>query len=248
MPTSSRFAIISTPSAEGELRCGTLSGKFLRLIPSRFPPKDLYARIAGGRDAEWAELEAETNPRLRAQERLLGSRIEGQPPPRFQNWNHAPFAYGARYGSRFWGSDVPVMELMSDIRTALAVSVAKREEFMRMTEEGPMEMDMRVLSHPIKGVFADARDLAPDASEQERRDVGRQVLGLGADGLRFRPRERPAGEGVAVLSTRPLDSSGQAAHFRFLWDGSRVAEIYSFDTGELFALDRLEDPELKLVR
>lgn len=248
MPTSSRSGIISTPIAAAELPCGTVEGTFYRLIPSRFPPQNLYERIARGREDEWAELEAETNPRLRSQERQLGHRIEGVPPDRFQNWNHAPFAYGSRYGSRFWGPDVPALELVSDLRTALAVAVAKRERFMGLTEEPACAMDMRVLAHPVNGRFADARDVAADASAEFRFGIGRAVLGLEVEGLRFRPDERPAGEGVAVLSTKSLGRSVQATHFRFMWDGSRIREIYSFDTGEQFAPDQLEDPKLELCR
>lgn len=250
MPTSSRFATISTSTAADDPSSRAVEGTFYRLIPSRFPPQDLYARIAQGRAAEWTEIEADTNPRLRAQERILGSRIDGPAPDRFQNWNHAPFAYGsAREGTRFWPPGVPALELVADIRTALAVAVARRERFMSFTDEPATELDMRVLSHPVKGVFADATHLDRHASEEERRALGRKVLELDVDGLRFHPVERPAGEGVAVLSTRPLGRSAQATHFRFLWDGLRIAGIYSFDTGETIPPGEMDAvPESKIWR
>lgn len=119
---------------------------------------------------------------------------------------------------------------------------------MRLTDEGPTQMDMRVLAHPVEGRFADARDLPADAGEKERRDVGRRITAMEVDGVRFRPEERPEGEGIAVLSTGALGRSLQAAHFRYLWDGSTVRQIYSFDTGDLFEPARLLDEDFRPCR
>ena len=209
------------------------TGSTYRLIPSRFPPVNVYeGLIANDRMDELVAAENLTNPRLISQERISLSALgDAKADPRLQNWNLAPFAYGNPDGSLFFGEDRPCMEVATDRQTALAVSVAKRETFLRSTQEAPIGLDMRMLCHPISGYFWDIRNLSMPASKLDqttRREIGAKIP-KSAQGLLYRAAERPAGTCVAILTGDVLERSTQTTHFRYIWDGFRMSLLYAFD-------------------
>lgn len=104
------------------------SGEAFRLIPSRFPPVNVYdGLIANERQEELVAAENLTNPRLRSLHRLSAvANSAAAADPRLQNWNLAPFAYGNPDGSLFFGEDRPCLEMALERQTALAVSVVSR--------------------------------------------------------------------------------------------------------------------------
>lgn len=209
------------------------SGEAFRLIPSRFPPVNVYeGLIANDRQEELVAAENLTNPRLRSLDRFAAAaRADGGADPRLQNWNLAPFAYGNPDGSLFFGEDRPCLELALERQTALAVSVARRQSFMEATSEEPIGLDMRMLLTPVDGVFWDLRGVAiPPAGLQmkERRKLGARMP-VEAQGILYRTPERPAGTGLAILTGHVLQRSQQTVHFRYMWDGRRIALLYAFD-------------------
>lgn len=212
------------------------------LIPSRFPPIDLYARIADGQDATFSELESLTNPRLKERRQLLNGTdaVDGNS-PLVQNWNHAPFAYPNPDGTSFFGPELSALELACDLETALAASVAKRERFLAATCEPATGLDMRVLSRTVKGRFADLRSLDPATLPEAKRAVGRQVYEAGLDGVLFRSPERAAGQCVSTLRGETLGRAVQGEHFRFNWDGTRIDVLYDFRTGTRIHPERLRE-------
>ena len=209
-----------------------LDATFHLLIPSRFPPIALYERIAGDHGDEVASIESLTNPRLAEKRRMLGSEMPTKnEPPAWQNWNHAPFAYPNPNGTRFFGPDVPALELADDLQTALAISVERRARFLGLTNEAKITLDMRAISRRVKGSFLDARDAGAEASESERLAVGGGAIDGGFAGVLFTPRERPTGGAISVLNNEVLGRAVQGEHFNFVWDGGRIRTIYSFAKG-----------------
>ena len=205
---------------------------FFTLIPSRFPTVDVFARVANDRSGELAEIESLTNPRLRERDRLLnGVEAIDDNGPLLQNWNHAPFTYANPEGSRFFEAEHPVLELASDMQTALAISINKRETFLARTGEAAIGLEMRELSRAVKGRFADVRDLDPSSDRKKRLLTGRAVMDAGLDGLLYRPSERPAGFCVCALKGEVLERAVQRDHFKFVWNGNRVSRVYSFGSG-----------------
>lgn len=199
-----------------------------RLIPSRFPPISIYeGLVANDRIPSLVEIEDLTNPRLRAAHRV--NDIEAaQQPDRLQNWNHAPFAYSNPEGSLFFGSDRPCLELAADKQTALAVSISRRERFLARTNEPAVGLDMRLLCHPVSGVFVDLRPLGSKLDNDQRRALGEGVSG-DVDGVVYFAAERPNGFCVAVLKGSALGRSVQASHYRYVWNGVRMQSLYAFD-------------------
>jgi hypothetical protein len=209
------------------------SGETFRLIPSRFPPVNVYeGLITNDLQDEIVAVENLTNPRLRSLNRLQQSSPGNTvADPRLQNWNLAPFAYGNPDGSTFFGENHPCLEAAFERQTALAVSVAKRQTFMEATREAPIGLDMRMLCTPINGLFWDLRDVSdlPASLDQpQRRAIGSNMPQT-AQGILYRPIERPAGTCVAVVTGDVLQRSQQTVHFRYMWDGQSISLLYVFN-------------------
>lgn len=209
-----------------------IDGEYHNLIPSRFPPVPVYERIAGGRDALFAQIEEITNPRVRERERLThGLAPVDQEQPRFKNWNHAPFVYPNPEGSRFYKADQNVLELAGDLQTALAISVRKRETFLRRTAEPSTAIEMRQIVRPVRGTYLDARGKEGLEVRERRLLLGKHALEAGLDGILFSPEERPCATGIVILKPQCLGKPMQADHFKFLWNGERIHVLYSFGKG-----------------
>lgn len=224
------------PSEVDNLPIRRVEGYYYGLIPSRFPPVGLYTRIASGRHEEVSAIAELYNPRLREKKRVSGAAIGAisESAPRFQNWNHAPFAYSKPEGSWFFNRFTRCLELSADKQTALAVSVAKRELFLGRTKENPIDVDMRMLSRPVKGKFLDALSVQTDLTVDARRAFGRLLLErssvAGFDGVLFGCVERPSGARVAILTGEVLGNAVQCEHFRYSWDGTRITKVYCFNS------------------
>lgn len=232
MPIFSSSAATSTPKEAGEAAFIDIEGHFYRLIPSRFPPVDVYSGIiASDRLNVLAEIEGLTNPRARLVERLRASGEAASDAT--QNWNIAPFAYLNPEGGRFFPMHRPCSELAGDMQTALAVSVARREAFLSRTEEPPMEFDMRLFKTPIRaGRVVDLRHLSVELTQEQRWLVGDSVS-EDADGVVYHAPERPSGTCIALLSPKMKGRTVQATHYRFVWDGQRISKIYAFENNGL---------------
>jgi len=236
------------PNAAADFPVVDLQGDFFNLIPSRFPPVDLFERIASGRDTEVAEIENATNPRIRAEGRLTAGSpyAVDERPPKLQNWNLAPFSYPNPEGSVLFDRTVQCLELSGDIQTALAVSVAKRELFLRRTNVGPIGLDMRMLKRAVNGRFMDVREATTSMNGSRLRALGEAIYPLAkesqCDGVVFHTQERPSGSRIVVLNASVLERAIQCEHYRFQWNGSRISKIYTFDNTAP-TMDNWIDPE-----
>ncbi|SDD62333.1 RES family NAD+ phosphorylase [Ruegeria marina] len=224
------------PNVAADLPLRDINDDFFLLIPSRFPPVELFDRLSVTSTQEVADIESLTNPRLRAKERL-SHRPDGyvdDQSPKLQNWNLAPFTYPNPEGTTLFPSSLRCLEMSGDIQTALAVAVAKREAFLGRTHEDAIGLDMRMLKRKVLGRFIDARGLTLAQAELNYRELGQQILSLEEeirfDGVLFHSNERPSGTRVVVLNGDVLDRAIQCEHYRFHWDGSRISRIYNFDS------------------
>ena len=222
------------------------NAKYFLLIPSRFPPVDLYDRL-GPASAGFAKLEERTNPRL-ASKRLLIEQGVGEidNSPRLQNWNHAPFTYTNPEGSWFFDQTVPCLEMSLDRQTALAVSVRRREQFLARTREAPINLDMRMLVRSVRGRAIDARSLGIEIDRTQRLAAGHEILKRRErepfDAILFASPERPSGGRIAVLSGLALDRAVQSDHFCYCWNGKRIVSIYAFNDKSSTS-DNVIDPD-----
>lgn len=235
-------------NAADDLSIRNVIRKYYTLIPSRFPPIDLFERLMGIQRDAVAEIEALTNPRLRERDRVLnGVQATDAASPHLQNWNHAPFTYPNPEGSHFFDETRPALELADTLQTALAVSVRKRELFLSRTGEDPVDLDMRVLSRVVKGKFLDATGWDPHLSKEERWALGRGILERDVDGVIFRCPHRPSAQCISILNGQALERAVQEEHFRFVWDGQRIKTLYAFRDGVVILPERLAMPEAVLA-
>lgn len=212
-----------------------INGRWHRLIPSRFPPIDVYGRLGPPDLAAVAkDIEALTNPRLRSRDRMPFAGRATLGAAALQNWNHAPFAYKNPEGSGFLSSLFGALELMGDVRLAMARAVLQRERFLRSTSEPPLHLDMRQLITPVAGSFADLRAEVFEPDRDKRWAFGEGLRNGGVAGVIFQWPEH-AGDALAVFDPEVLSASVQGAHYRFVWDGQQVSSIYDFSTGEVIA-------------
>lgn len=223
-------AIWTRSEAGDSLDVISWSGETYRLIPSRFPPVAVYeALVPTERMEALVKVENLTNPRLRSLQRLAHNMNEDPATSaRLQNWNLAPFAYGNPEGSTFFGEETPCVELCAEGQTALAVSIARRNTFLDRTDEPATGLDMRMLKTPVTGRFWDLRSQGVIPSLSECRRLG-GLMPPDADGILFRPAERPSGTAVVVVNGGALEKAEQTVHYRYVWNGRKISQIYAFD-------------------
>lgn len=216
-------------------------GDSYRLIPSRFPPVAVYEALVAPEHMEaLVRVEDLTNPRLRSLQRIARNMNEDpETSARLQNWNLAPFAYGNPEGSTFFGEETSCLELSGECQTALAVSVTRRETFLSRTDEPPTGLDMRMLKTPVSGRFWDLRAKGVQSSRAKCMELGAS-LPKDADGILFRPAERPSGTALVVVNGGALGKAVQTVHYRYIWNGRKISQVYSFDEkGRKIEADRL---------
>lgn len=220
-----------------------------RLIPSKFPPVDIYRNI-GSEELKAAAIRLEdlTNPRLADKRRAESSTTQPASPHQFQNWNHAPFVYTNPEGSRYLGPAYGVMDVGLDERAALRMAILRREIFLGRTNEAAAAVEMRVLGAKVTGRFV---DLTADSFEAPRADRWARGLALhesGVDGVAYRLPGAGAAVFLSIFSRQVVGKSVQERHYRFTWDGSVISSVYDFgddDKPIKRAAIFSDDPDLK---
>ena len=130
-----------------------------RIIPSRFPPIDLFERVAAPADREAiVALETLTNDRIRdavGELQLVPQqdRISGRGTSHIM----AAFTHLNPAGSRFSDGTFGVFYAAYTLDTAIAETLYHREQFLRATSELPLELDMRVLLADLQQHLHDIR-------------------------------------------------------------------------------------------
>ena len=211
-----------------------------RIIPSRFPPIQLFERVTEPQDLEAIfELDALTNPRLRDEVgniRLVPSedRVSGPGASIIM----AAFTHLNPTGSRFSDGTYGVFYAANDLDTAIAETRHHRQRFMRATEQPRMEMDMRVYLVDLEGELHDLRGQQatqpliydPDDYAFSQRQ-GRALRETRSNGIAYDSVRRPGGECAAVFRPPVLSNARQERHLRYLWDGRQIAAVH--ETREL---------------
>jgi hypothetical protein len=206
-----------------------------RIIPSRFPPIQLFERVADPQDLEAIfALEALTNPRLRDEAgdiRLVPSeeRISGPGTSIIM----AAFTHLNPEGSRFSDGSYGVFYAGRELDTAIAETVYHRERFMRATNEAPQELDMRVYAVDLDGNLHDlrgAQHLRPLICHPDdygpARHLAKGLRNAGANGIACDSVRHPDGACAALFRPRVLTNARQERHLCYVWNGEKVATVY----------------------
>ena len=206
-----------------------------RIIPSRFPPIDLFQRVTAPDDLEAVfALDAMTNPRLRDDAgdiRLVPpeERISGPG----SSVVMAAFTHLNAEGSRFTDGSYGAFYAASDLETAIAETKHHRERFMRATAQARMELDMRVYLVDLAGDMHDLRSLEPvfplvycKDDYTASRHLASTLRKEGSSGIAYDSVRRKGGECVAAFQPSVLSAIRQERHLCYVWNGRQITDIY----------------------
>jgi hypothetical protein len=206
-----------------------------RIIPSRFPPINLFERITDPADLETVlDIESMTNDWLRDEVGALNlvppeDRISGPgTSPIMAAFTHLP-----PYGSRFTDGSFGVFYAGRTLDTAIAETKHHREAFLHATSEPRIELDMRVYAVDLDAVLHDIRGMRdtmlglydPD-SYAASQALAIEIRNTGFPGLAYDSVRKPGGECVAIFKPRVLSNCRQERHLTYVWDGSSISTIY----------------------
>lgn len=207
----------------------------VRIIPSRFPPIDLFERVAEPADLDSVHaIEALTDSQVRDETGDMplvtsDDRVRGPG----STWIMAPFTHvygpGGRYNTREFGAFYAAKSL----DTAVAETRYHRERFLRATREPPMEIGMRVLHANLAARLHDVRDAGESYPELYRSTdysapqiLARHLREGGSHGVVYDSVRHEGGQCVAVFRPRALSNCRQAEHLGYQWDGNAIASVY----------------------
>ncbi|ANF56700.1 RES family NAD+ phosphorylase [Halotalea alkalilenta] len=209
-----------------------------RIIPSRFPPIDLFEGVNGSPD-DWAllnELEGATSSRLREEAGAIHL-IRDEDRRYGPGWTPvmAAFCHFPTTGSRFTDGTFGAYYCALSEVTAIAETRYHAERFMRESHEPPMMLQQRVYLSDLDGLFVDLRNstaagalLAPDDWSASQA-FGRKTWDSQADGIVYPSVRDPAGECAAVLRPPVLSATWQGRHLGYEWDGKRISHVFELN-------------------
>jgi hypothetical protein len=206
-----------------------------RIIPTRFPPIQLFERVTEPDDLEAIyELDALTNPRLRDEVGDIGlvppeERISGPGTSIIM----AALTHLNPEGSRFSDGTYGVLYAANDLDTAIAETKHHREQFMRATAQAHTELDMRVYAIDLEGELHDLRGQKSVHALVYHNDnygagqhLGKTLRKDGSNGIAYDSVRRDGGECVAVFRPRLLSNARQERHLCYVWNGTKIVSVY----------------------
>ena len=206
-----------------------------RIIPSRFPPIQLFERVTDPADLDAVlALESLTNDRVRAEVGQLDlipleDRLAGPGTSAIM----AAFTHLNPDGSRFSDGSYGVYYAGKTLETAIAETRYHREQFMLATTQPPMELDMRVYLTDLDAHLHDIRGLretlpaiyaADDYSASQA--LGMRLRAQDSWGIAYDSVRHEGGECVGVFRPPALRNCRQERSLCYVWDGKRIRTIY----------------------
>ena len=206
-----------------------------RIVASRLPTIHLFERVADPADWEALyKLESMTNPRIRTQVGELNlvpvaDRVSGPNATVVM----APFTHLSPQGTRFTDGPFGAYYGAESIDTAIAETRFHRENFLRATGQGAIELEMRCYLadvacelHDLRGRRAQFADVYDPASYAASQKLGRSLRDAGSNGIAFDSVRRTGGECVAIFRPRLIQNVRQSVHLRYAWDGNAISRVY----------------------
>lgn len=206
-----------------------------RLVPSRFPPIQLFDRVADPADLEAViAIESLTNDRIRDE---VGEIRLVAPEDRLSGPGTSPimaaFTHVNPEGGRFTDGTFGAWYAAHDLHTAACESAYHRAIFLARTREAPGEIDMRSYQANLRADLVDLRglrkkraDLYDPVSYARSQPFARAQRNRGAHGIVWDSVRNPGGECVAVFKPPLLKPAIQGPHLAFVWDGERIVGYY----------------------
>jgi len=199
-----------------------------RIIPSHYPPIDLFERIYDTAEemAIAFEIEAMTNERLQdqvgnlelvpAEDRLIGPGSS----PVMAAFTHRGF------GSRFTDGSFGVYYAADSLETAIAETVYHKELEMAAANEESIELTMRCYVGDIALPMRDIRDeIFADLHRPDDYSTSQVYAAVSRaqndNGLLYRSVRHPSHECIAAFRPIALRPPVQGEHLKYFWDGQK---------------------------
>ena len=201
--------------------------KLHRLVPSHFPPIDLFENVASPDELDIVfAIESITNDRLREEVGDLAlvpeeERVSGPGstpvmaafthisiPTRFTDGTE----YGVYYGAR-------------DLNTAFAETIHHREKFLSATNEPDTELTMRCYINKVALELDDIRGeefahlYTDDYSTPQQ--FAKELRANGSNGLLYSSVRDEDGECVAAFKPKAVTIPVQGGHYKYIWSGKK---------------------------
>lgn len=201
--------------------------KLHRLIPSHFPPVDLFENVASAEDLEIVfALESLTNDRVREQ---AGNLALIPPQERISGVGSTPVMAAFTHigiASRFTdGTQFGVYYGARELTTAFAETIHHREKFLAATKEPDTELTMRCYINKVALELHDIR--AKEFSNLYREDYtcsqafAENLRESGSNGLVYKSVRDPGGECIAAFKPKAVTIPVQGGHYKYLWNGKK---------------------------
>lgn len=215
-----------------------------RVISSRYPPVDLFERVAPPEDWESLfELEALTNPRLREACGDIGrvapeDRVSGPG----ASWVMSAFTHLGR-PSRFSDGRHGVYYAAQRLLTSVLETAYHFGRFLAATSEpAGTQLQLRVLVSPrVDARFHDIRGGYPELHHPEDygppQALARRLRSQGSRGIVYRSVRHPGGQCLAVLRPKAIPRPRQGAHLSYHFDGQRIDRWYRMGDEQWRALE-----------
>jgi hypothetical protein len=213
-----------------------------RLVPSRYPPIEVFERIADPDDWQLLyELEGLTNPRLRQQ---VGE-ISLIPPSRRVSGPGAtvvmaPFTHASPdRPSRFSGGSYGLYYAGMRFETALREVAFHMGQFYGSTNDGAHDEAYRSYQGTVDSALHDLRKgsferfLDPDPTKYApAQELGRQLRDAGSNGIVYPSVRHTTGQCIGAFWPDVVGIPVQAKHIMLKWDGERVSAWFDYETEE----------------
>ncbi len=209
-----------------------------RIIPSRYPTIHVYERVADSQDFETLfEIEALTNDRLRHASGKITYFDEAKlPAQENRTYLLAPFTHLNPSGSRFSDGTWGVYYAAKGLPTAVAETCYHRENFMRATNEKPMNLEMRVLTSQVKGILHNfckkgsvPQSVLDPKSYASSQKIAKALKAKQSNGIVYPSvRDLKHGECVAVFNPELLSHCRVEKHLMYHWDGKKISHVLEF--------------------
>ena len=210
-----------------------------RLIPSKYPPIDLFEDIAPPEDWELlAVAESKTNPRVFDEigdlSRLPVDRRVAGPGA---SWAIAPFTHvSSDRPTRFSDGSFGIYYCSRNFETAVAETAFHQGRFLAGTAEDPgWVLTMRELTADVANDFEDIRkgdfvDYLHPSEYAHAQAFSTKVRAAGANGIIYPSVRHTGGECLAAFWPDVIGLPVQADHWDYHWNGERIDMIRKSDT------------------
>lgn len=211
-----------------------------RLVPTRYPPIDVFERVADPEDWELLyDLESLTNPRLREE----AGEISLIPPNRRVTGAGAsvvmaPFTHFSRdRPTRFSSGTYGIYYAGNKFETALREVAFHMGTFYRNTDDEPHDESFRAYKGTVDSLMHDLREgdwsafLDPNVENYRApNELGRQLREAGSNGVVYPSVRHAKGQCIGAFWPDIVAIPVQTKHIMLKWDGETISAWFDYET------------------